>query len=65
MLLETYKHKVISGSYVIVRMLAFVATGWVTLLNKTKQFPLILWEKEMLSLVGWRQITLDLAIEAI
>lgn len=35
MLLETNKHTVISGSYLIVSMLAFVAVGWVTLLNKT------------------------------
>lgn len=50
MLLETYKHQIISVSYLIVSMLAFVAVGW---------------EKEIFSLVGWRQITLDLAIEAI
>lgn len=35
MLLETYKHKVISGSFLIVSILAFVAIGWATLLNKT------------------------------
>lgn len=35
MLLETYKHQIISVSYLIVSMLAFVAVGRVTLLNKT------------------------------